>query len=324
MTIAAADADTVIVTDALSCRFGPTLAVDRLSLTVRAGEVFGLLGHNGAGKTTTIRLLNGIVAPSGGRASVFGLSPTTDGQHIRRLTGVLTETPALDERLTARENLVFFGRLYGLSAAAAAQRTAALLSEFELATRADERTGGYSKGMKQRLALARLLLHEPRLLFLDEPTAGLDPAASRHLHELILQLAEHRDRTVVLCTHNLFEAERLCDRVAVLAAGRVLAIDTPAALARRFAPPGAVEIEVAAADAPVAARVATDAVSGATVETVEGGVLTVRGVDRDAVPRLVAALAAAGARIHRVAPSVASLGDAYFALQRTIPTEDAA
>src|SRR5215208_1674699 len=201
----------VIQISSLSRRFGEKNAVDHLTLAVQAGEIFGFLGHNGAGKTTTVRLLNGVLEPTFGQACVLGLDPQTDGPAVRAQTGVLTETPSLDERLTARENLSFYADLYSVPRLEVAQRVNSLLTEFELADRADEKVGGYSKGMKQRLALARALLHRPKVLFLDEPTAALDPVAARHLHSLVENLARHEGCTVFLCTHNLMEAQKLCD-----------------------------------------------------------------------------------------------------------------
>ena len=218
--------------------------MDGLSLEVHAGEVFGLLGHNGAGKTTTVRLLNGVLTPYGGKARVLGLDPVKDGLALRHRTGVLTEDPALDERLTARENFSYYADLYGVPRSRVPERVEELLREFGLADRADEPVGGYSKGMKQRLALARALLHEPELLFLDEPTAGLDPVAAREVHGLIRELSRVKGRTVVLCTHNLIEAQRLCHRVAVLERGTLMALGTPEELIRGLDQELQVEVEL--------------------------------------------------------------------------------
>lgn len=301
-----------IVADGLSRRFGDVVAVDRLNLEVQAGEVFGFLGHNGAGKTTTVRLLNGVLAPDGGSARVLGFQPVADGPTLRRRTGVLTETPSLDERLTGRENLTIYADLYGVDRMDVSRRVASLLETFELANRADEKVGNYSKGMKQRLALARALLHEPELLFLDEPTAGLDPVAARHVHEMIERLS-HERRTVCLCTHNLTEAQSLCDRVAVLEHGRLVALGTPSELARQLGRSLQLEIEVASDNLAVALDVLQE-IEGIAEPTTQNGTITLVGADREMVPQLVALLVTAGVRIYRVAPQEPSLEDVYFAL----------
>lgn len=309
----------VIESHGLTRRFGDLVAVDRLTLTVEAGEVFGFLGHNGAGKTTTVRLLNGVLAPSNGRARVLGLDPLADGPTLRRRTGVLTETPSLDERLTARENLTLYADLYGVPRAQVAQRVEELLATFELTERADEPVGGYSRGMKQRLALARALLHQPDLLFLDEPTAGLDPVAARRVRQLIARLSREGGRTVFLCTHNLAEAQELCDRVAVLEHGRLLALGTPAELARRLVHSLRLEIEVAPEGVPVALEVLHAALGRADLAH-DAGRITVQGAERERVPELVTALAGAGVRIYRVVPQEPSLEDVYFALHGEVGT----
>src|SRR5215213_425007 len=178
----------VIQISSITRRFGEKNAVDQLTLDVQAGEIFGFLGHNGAGKTTTVRLLNGVLAPSSGQVRVFGLDPGKDGAKIRARAGVLTETPALDDRLTARATLTYFADIFGVPRANVAARVNELLELFDLGNRGDDKVGGFSKGMRQRLALARTLLHEPQIVYLDEPTSGLDPAATREVHQLIQRL----------------------------------------------------------------------------------------------------------------------------------------
>ena len=306
--------NSAIVTNGLCRHFGDTVAVDDLTLEVYAGEVFGFLGHNGAGKTTTVRLLNGVLTPSGGTARVLGLDPVRDGPALRRRTGVLTETPSLDERLTARENLAIYADLYGVPVAEIARRVETLLVTFELADRADELVGGYSRGMKQRLALARALLHEPEVLFLDEPTAGLDPVATRRVHQLIARLSREGGRTVFLCTHNLAEAQKLCDRVAVLEHGRLVAVGTPTELAHRLWRGLRLEVELAPDGAPAAVE-AMRAVSGVEEVEWDADIVLVRVADREVVPGLVATAVAAGGRVYRVVPREPTLEDVYFALQ---------
>jgi ABC-2 type transport system ATP-binding protein len=307
------DSDPVITCRGLTRRFGDVVAVDRLTLDIHPGEVFGLLGHNGAGKTTTIRLLNGVLTPSEGSSGVLGFDPATEGPNLRRRTGVLTETPSLDERLTGRVNLRIYAELYSVPRGKVGSRVDQLLEAFELAGRADEKVSAYSKGMKQRLALARALLHRPQLLFLDEPTAGLDPVAARRVHETIRQMSGEEQRTVLLCTHNLVEAQKLCDRVAVLGHGRLLALGTPAELAHQLGRRLRLEIEVAPAELEAALDVLSTAAPDITPAH-ENGVVSLVGVEREAIPRLVSLLAAAGVRLYRVAPQEPSLEDVYFAL----------
>jgi ABC-2 type transport system ATP-binding protein len=305
--------DPVIAVDGLSRRFGEVVAVDHLDLEVYPGEVFGFLGHNGAGKTTTVRLLNGVLAPDSGTARVLDLDPLGDGPALRRRTGVLTETPSLDERLTGRENLEIYAELYDVPRSQVRGRVAFLLETFELDHRADDKVGGYSRGMKQRLALARALLHEPEILFLDEPTAGLDPVATRHVHDMITRLSHQEHRTVFLCTHNLAEAQRLCARVAVLEQGRLVALGTPSELARKLGRSQRLEIEVA----PDGVSTALDLLqrtAGVADPTEEDGTISVVGAEREAIPDLVAALVEAGVRVYRITPQEPSLEDVYFAL----------
>ncbi|HWG85871.1 MAG TPA: ABC transporter ATP-binding protein, partial [Deinococcales bacterium] len=216
--------------------FANLRAVDDLSFTVSKGEVFGMLGPNGAGKTTTVRLLNGVLAPTGGSASVLGHDPARDGEAVRRHTGVLTETPSIYERLSARDNLRFFATLYGVPEDQLDRRADATLASLGLQERARDRAGTFSRGMKQRLALARAIVHDPPLLFLDEPTAALDPEAAKGVLDLIEHLARDGKRTVVLCTHNLTEAERLCDRVAVISRGRAALLQLEVDVLQRVLP----------------------------------------------------------------------------------------
>jgi ABC-2 type transport system ATP-binding protein len=179
---------------------------------VRTGEIFGFLGPNGAGKTTTVRMLSTLIAPTSGSAEIAGRRLGTANREIRRHVGVLTETPGLYRRLSAWDNLVFFARLYGV--AEPAKQAEKYLKLFELWERRDDAAGSYSKGMRQKLAIARALLHEPEILFLDEPTASLDPESAKVVRDLIESLRSE-ERTIFLCTHNLSEADRLCDRVAL-------------------------------------------------------------------------------------------------------------
>jgi ABC-2 type transport system ATP-binding protein len=202
----------MITAQGLTRRFGDLVAVDGLDLQVQKGEIFGFLGPNGAGKTTTVRMLAALIAPTSGEATVAGRRLGTENREIRGRVGVLTETPGLYRRLSAWDNLVFFARLYGV--AEPATQTEKYLKLFELWDRRDAAAGSYSKGMRQKLAIARALLHEPEILFLDEPTASLDPESAKVVRDLIESLRSE-ERTIFLCTHNLSEADRLCDRVAL-------------------------------------------------------------------------------------------------------------
>lgn len=302
----------VIETAHLTRHFETTRAVEGLSLSVSRGEIFGMLGHNGAGKTTTIRLLNGLLDPTAGTVRVLGLDPTLEGPQVRRRTGVLTETPSLDERLSAWDNLAFSGAIYGMAPRELPGRVDQLLETFGLAERSQDRVATYSKGMKQRLALARALLHEPDLIFLDEPAAGLDPVATRQLHDLILRLSREEGRSVFLCTHNLAEAQRLCNRVAVLQQGRLLALGTPSELAYRVVSSVQLRIEVEPVDVSQAARVLENA--GAHGLQMEVAALVADGVPRNQIPALVDAMVSAGVRLYRLDYAEPSLEDVYFAL----------
>ena len=297
-------------------RYGDTVALRDLTLTVLEGEVFSLLGHNGAGKTTTVRIINGLLSPASGKVGVFGRSPLTDGPDIRRRTAVLTESPTLDDRLTARETLRAFGEMYDVPSAEVTRRSDLLLSEFGIAERANDRVGGFSRGMKQRLSLARALVHDPDLLFLDEPTAGLDPAATHQLHQTVREMARTRGRTVVLCTHNLVEAQALSDRVAVLGGGELLAMGTPAELARRMSPRLEVSVEVDPQEESKATALLSS-MDGLSISVDRAGMIRVGGLPRERVPSLASRLVEAGVAIYRLEPHEPSLTDAYFALQES-------
>ena len=216
----------MITARGLTRRFGDLVAVDRLDLDVREGEVFGFLGPNGAGKTTTVRMLAALIAPSGGEATVAGCALGRENGTLRARVGVLTETPGLYKRLSAFDNLAFFARLHGVADVRPAVER--YLKLFELWDRRDDLAGTFSKGMRQKLAVARALVHEPSVLFLDEPTAGLDPEAARVVRDLVESLRS-KERTIFLCTHNLDEADRLCDRVALFKT-RLIKVGEPAAL----------------------------------------------------------------------------------------------
>lgn len=219
----------MIQTLGLTRRYGERVAVEDLTLEVKAGEVLGLLGPNGAGKTTTVRMLAGLLAPSAGEAYVAGHSVTREPEKVRPRVGVVPENPGLYKRLTVRQNLRFFAELYGVGDPRRVEEALALVG---LADRAEEPVATLSKGLRQRLALARALVHDPPVLLLDEPTSGLDPEAAKEVRDLLAELSLAH-RAILLCTHNLAEAERLCHRIAVLKT-RLLAVGAPAELKARL------------------------------------------------------------------------------------------
>jgi ABC-2 type transport system ATP-binding protein len=307
-------ADAAIVTSGLTRAFAGHTAVDGLTLDVEPGEVVALLGPNGAGKTTTIRLLNGILRPDSGSSRVLGLDPARDGEDVRRRTGVLTEAAGLDDRLTVWENVTLPGRIRGMAARDADRRARQMLERFDMAARADQKAQGLSTGQRKRVALARALLHEPEVLFLDEPTSGLDPEATRDVLTLIATLAREHGRTVVLCTHFLAEAGRLCHRIAVLQLGRLQAYGRPADLAAELWPGLSVELDLGgpADERTLAILRDTAGVTGVEV-SVDGAVVLVDA--RHALPSLVARLVGHEVPVYGAVPRPPTVEDIYFALQ---------
>ena len=229
--------ETAICIENLTRDFGTLRAVDNLSLEVRAGIIFGFLGPNGAGKTTTINLLLGLLEPTSGRAEVLGLDTQTQGDEVRTRTGALLEHPGLYEQLSAEDNLEFYGRIWRMPATERQDRIKELLTHMGVWERRKERVGTWSKGMKQKLALARAMLHRPPLIFLDEPTAGLDVVAAVTVRDDLEALAAREGVTVFLTTHNMAEAEMLCSQVAVIREGELMAIGHPDELRARAGGP---------------------------------------------------------------------------------------
>jgi len=304
-----------LVVEHLTKRFGPRVAFDDVSFTVGYGEVFGFLGPNGAGKTTTVRTLGTLIAPTSGTAIVAGLPLTpANGEAIRRKISIMPEVPGLYTRLTVAENLELVAGLYEL--ADPAQRIAEALTAVSLADRADDTCGSLSKGLRQRVAIARALLNEPTVLFLDEPTAGLDPVAAREVHELIDDL-RGRGVTIFLTTHRLEEAERLCDRVAILNT-TLRMIGRPQELrAQLFSQTLAVRLRAPLAE-PDRTLADLPAVDGWQATGDAGYQLTVSDPDVAApgvaAPGVARALVAAGADVLSIAESRHSLEDVYLEL----------
>lgn len=236
----------MIIAKGLTKLYGDFVAVDNIDFEIRKGEIFGFLGPNGAGKTTTIRMLAAIFPPTKGRAKIANFDVVNDAMDVRSQVGILSENPSLYERLSARANLEFFAKLYDVPNDQIHERIEFLGDLFDLRGRLDERVGTYSKGMKQKLAIAKALIHDPPVLFLDEPTSALSPEASKAIRDLLVDLAKDRSRTICICTHNLFDAERLCDRVAVIRNGRILTIGTPTEISNNFSGPPIIRVKLKA------------------------------------------------------------------------------
>jgi ABC-2 type transport system ATP-binding protein len=224
---------TMIELMGLTKRFDDFTAVDEVTLCVQPGEILALLGPNGAGKTTTVRMLAAILRPTAGEARVAGYSVTEQPQEVRRRVGVLTEHPGLYLRMRGGRYLDFFGRLMGVSADERERRAKDLLTRFGMAEAWDRRMGTYSKGMRQKMALVRAMLHDPPVLLLDEPTSAMDPHSAKLVRDSVIGLRHHR-RAIVLCTHNLPEAEAIADRIAIIRRGKIIALGTPAELKERL------------------------------------------------------------------------------------------
>jgi ABC-2 type transport system ATP-binding protein len=300
----------IIETFELSRHFGKTAAVEDLTLEVEAGEVLGFLGPNGAGKTTTIRMLAGMIAPTKGYAVVAGHRTERNVEQLHEVIGMLTQTPGLYDRLSARRNLEYFASFYpSIESQSQVEKYLKLIGLWE---RRNDKVGTFSKGMKQRLALARALVHEPKVLFLDEPTAGLDPEAAGEVRQLIRTLREE-GRTIFLSTHNLNEAEMICNRIAVLHS-RLLALDTPAQLRRRFFRRQIV-VQLEASDAEVTEAVRKlHFVQGVREE---GSQLILELTDSEGNrPELVKAIVEAGGRVIGVSEKQYPLEEVYLRLVR--------
>jgi ABC-2 type transport system ATP-binding protein len=303
--------DFAIRTEELTRDFGAVRALDHLTLEIPIGAVFGFLGTNGAGKTTTIRLLLGLLEPTAGRAEVLGFDTRSDGNAIRARTGALLEYSGLYERLSAEDNLAFYARIARMSAPDRSARIEEVLTNLGLWERRRERVGRWSRGMKQKLAVARALLHHPPLVFLDEPSAGLDPVAAASLRDDLAALAARDGTTVFLTTHNLPEAEKLCTLVGVVRQGHLLAVGPPDELRRRVGKPQLAVTGRGFSDDVLAGLRTRPEVAAAALES---GRLTVElNGDVDSAP-LVTLLVHGGVQIREVHRGSASLEDAFLSL----------
>jgi ABC-2 type transport system ATP-binding protein len=296
-------------------KFGSFAAVDRLSFEVSEGEVFGLLGPNGAGKTTTIRLLTCLISPTEGSAKVCGFEVTQEPARVRELVGILTENPCLYERLTPYENMDFFAQAYGLSIAGERiDRIRELLEFFDLWGNKDRRVAFLSKGMKQKLALARALVHRPQVLLLDEPTAGLDPESAIEVRNMITRLSQQEGRTIMLCTHRLEDAEKLCDRVMIIDKGKRITDGTPEALRKRMLGQPVIEITLRNEGTQVANSIRSLRSVKALAFDGPSRLLITLEDPESATPELVAAVVRADGQVLSVKPLEPSLEDIYLQL----------
>jgi ABC-2 type transport system ATP-binding protein len=305
----------IIIVDGLVKTYpGPVEAVRGLSFEVGPGEIFGLLGPNGAGKSTTVRILATLSSPTAGRAEVAGFDLATQPQEVRRRIGYVSQGSAVDLQATARENLLLQGRLYGLRGAALAARVDELLALFELSTVAQRLTRTFSGGMRRRLDLAMGLVHSPRILFLDEPTTGLDPESRAVLWREVERQAKEEELTILLTTHYLEEADRLADRIAIIDDGRVVALGTPDEL-KKLLRGDRVSVELESATQLAAAELALHEVEGVAEVAIEGRTLhtQVREGGR-AVPVILQTLDREGIAVAQVSVSRPSLDDVYLSL----------
>lgn len=267
-------------------------AVENLTMAIPKGAVYGLLGPNGAGKTTTVRLLNGMLTPTSGSSRILGIA--ADDQALRRRSATLAENARMYEHLTVWKNLLFFAALYDMPRREAEERAESLLRRMEIWDRSGDKLGTFSTGMRKRVFLARTLLHDPELLFLDEPTSGLDPESARDVTDLIRELAEERGTTVLLCTHNLPLAERICDHFGFIQEGRLRASGTADALIRTLQPHP--ELEIISAD---------------PARGTESGTRLPYDHETD-IPELIRRQLDAGAAIREVRRARPSLEEVYF------------
>ncbi len=301
-----------IRTEALTKRFGSFIAVDAVSFEVWEGEAFGLLGPNGAGKTTLIRMLTTLLPPTSGSAMVAGYNVARDPHHVRESIGVIPQALTSDLDLTGWENLDIYGEFYGLTRRRRKERAAYLLDLVALTERANDLVATYSGGMRRRLEIARGLMHEPKVLFLDEPTIGLDPQSRRAVWELLERLRRETPITISLTTHYMDEADSLCDRIAIVDGGKIVALETPAALKAGLAGADRIELEVDGENErimevlraePYVREIACDAEGRISVASHDGA---------SAIPRLVDRVEAAGHKVVSISLHAVTLEDVFI------------
>ena len=304
----------MIETENLTKKFGPLTAVDGVSFRVSEGEVFGFLGPNGAGKTTTVRMLCCLISKTSGAARIGGFDVGNDGDSlkIRKMIGVVPDNVGLYEALSAYMNLDIYGRLYGCPEAKRRENIQRLLTMLELWDKRDVSAGSFSKGMKQKLAIARALVHDPQVIFMDEPTANLDPEASKTVRDFIMELKEEK-RTIFLNTHNLDEAQRVCDRIAILNT-KLMATGTPEDL-ERMVGNRKVVIKLERVSDPMVGAVQKEFPEAKI--TVDGAQIDVEVPDAESsTPDIVQAVVQAGGRVHFAGAVGSTLEETYLKLVR--------
>jgi len=305
-----------IETEGLTKRFGSLTAVDHLNFAVEAGEIFGLLGPNGAGKTTTIRMLASLISPSEGNARISGHDVVKESLKVREIVGILTENPSLYDRLTAYENMEFFAEAYGITDRVERRdRIRELLELFDLWERRDDKAGNLSKGMKQKLAITRAIVHNPEVLFLDEPTSGLDPKSSKDIRDLMEELSRRENQTILLSTHRLEDADRLCNRVMIIKDGGSVIIGSPEELRNKIAGTPLLEIRLRKADERIVRSVeALEQVSGVSLDADPGRMVISLDDVEAATPLVVRSVVEAGGMVLSVNVVEPSLEEAYLKL----------
>lgn len=291
-----------IITHDLSKTYpGGKEAVKGMNIALSPGEVYGFLGPNGAGKTTAVKLLTGLLAPTRGESMVFGLDPAREPEKVHALSGVVTEHARMYDHLSGAENLQFYGETFGLDKGQSKQRAQELLAQVQLEGAGDKKLATYSTGMRQRLSLARALMHRPKMLFLDEPTSGLDPESALHVNGMIRSLAQKEGTTVFLCTHQLRYAQEICTRYGLISEGSMLMEGTLEGLQQKVLP--GIRVQVKASKLP----------KGWVFRQEKDGMETDAADEQD-IPRLVRAILDAGGDVYHVSAQRPTLEDIYFAL----------
>lgn len=278
-------------------------ALDGVSFRIEQGEVFGFLGPNGAGKTTAVKLLNGMLSPTGGSSRIFGVDPSEKPEEIHRISGVVTEHAQMYDHLTGLQNLIFYGKLFGLGAEESTERARELLETLELTDAKDKKLSAYSTGMRQRLSLARAMMHRPKILFLDEPTSGLDPESTQSVNKLIKGLSENEGTTVFLCTHQLRYAQEICTNYGLIDEGKLLAT-------------GSIDRLRWMVSSGVTVTVKADDYSGGFdgCKKLPDGFFEIDVQSEEDIPQIVKRIVDGGGKVYHVSARKPSLEEIYFSL----------